>query len=251
MQLSAVKKTIQLTQKIEDCLLDLVFPKNCLSCKKEGVFLCKDCLKKIEIENLQVCPLCQHSVTESGKICRICRKNHSNLKNILVTSNYQDPLIKNLIHQLKYKFTFELAEPLSKIMIKSANKHNLPIPDLIIPVPLHPLRLRWRGFNQSFLLGKHFGENLIENLTIPIDDKILHRKKNTLSQTNIKNQKKRHLNVQEAFEIDKKFSSLVKGKKILLVDDVCTSGYTLNECASTLSLLKPRSIYAIVIARQK
>lgn len=231
--------------------MDLVFPKSCISCNKEGSFLCNECLKKIEIENLQVCPICQHSITEAGKVCRICRKNYSNLKNILVASNYQDPLIKNLIHQFKYKFTFELAEPLSKIMIRSAHKHHLPIPDLIIPVPLHPIRLRWRGFNQSFLLGKNFGEGLIENLTIPINNNIIHRRKNTPCQASIKNREKRQANIQGAFEINENFYSLIKERKILLVDDVCTSGYTLAECASTLSPLKPRSIYAIVIARQK
>ncbi|MFO7807324.1 MAG: ComF family protein [Candidatus Moraniibacteriota bacterium] len=246
---------IKSARKADKYLLDLLFPKICQSCGKKGVFLCNECLYQIEIKKIQTCPVCQKSATERGKVCRLCNRLTHNfpLHSLLISSDYQDALIKKLIHQYKYKFAFELADPLSEILIKAIKKHELIIPDLIIPVPLHPFRLRWRGFNQSALLAEKIGEHLLTNLDIPIDSQILQRVKNTPSQANIKKAAQRRENIKNAFRVNTNKENLakIKNKRVLLVDDVCSSGSTLFECASQIQPLQPKSISAIVIARQR
>jgi ComF family protein len=250
---SANKKIACGFKKADRYLLDLLFPKMCQSCGKEGTFLCQECLQQVEIKKMQTCPICQRSATEKGKLCKHCARLTENypLNSILVSSDYQNPLVKKLIHQFKYRFAYELSDPLSEIMIRSFEKHDFTIPELIVPVPLHPFRLRWRGFNQSELLAQEIGEKLLPHLTIPVQPNLLQRTRNTPSQAGFKKIRQRRENIKGAFSIDKKeASSAIKNKRILLIDDVCSSASTLLECASQIQLLQPKSISAIVIARQ-
>ncbi|MDZ7612244.1 MAG: ComF family protein [Candidatus Moranbacteria bacterium] len=252
MSLQADKKITskEAVKTIEQYLLDLVFPKQCGLCKKEGLFLCKECLGSIDIKKLQNCPICESSVTETGRVCRSCRRFHPPLEKLLISADYKDALVKKLIHQFKYKFAAELDAPLARIMIKASFRHELELPDLIIPVPLHSLRLRFRGFNQSELLAIQLARNLVPGYEVEVNNSILKKVKNTAPQAGMKDKEKREGNISQAFEANLTVQSLIKNKRILLVDDVCTTGSTLFECAKTLSPLKPKSISAIVIARQ-
>jgi ComF family protein len=127
----------------------------------------------------------------------------------------------------------------------------LAIPDLIIPVPLHPKRLRWRGFNQAELLAKYLGENMTPGFSLPVLSDVLIRQKNTTTQMKIKNYSERQKNMEGAFGINKENNNLIRSKNILLVDDVATTGSTLFECARILKKSGAASVFGIVVARQE
>ncbi|MCK5081122.1 MAG: ComF family protein [Candidatus Moranbacteria bacterium] len=235
---------------LEKATLDIVLPKHCLHCHKEETFLCPECLDLIKINSFQVCPLCQKSLTEYGEICRYCRSFKPPIDGLITAANYDNPLVARLIRLFKYKFIDQLSDPLSKILIKAYQKNKLAIPDLIIPVPLHPLRLRWRGFNQAELLAQNLAQNLLPGFPIKVNSEILTRVKYTLAQANLKKSEDRQQNVQDAFQIDLKALDKIKNRRILLIDDICTTGSTLMECGKQLRKLKPKTIQGVVVARQ-
>jgi len=137
---------------------------------------------------------------------------------------------------------------MKKIYLQSS----LPLPDLIIPVPLHDRRLRWRGFNQSLVMANYLGQELIPNLEIEIFDKIILRSKHTRPQMTIRNRRERIQNVANVFVFNKTEENinLIKNKKVLLIDDITTTGSTLFECAKVLKQNGAKKVYGIVLARE-
>jgi len=129
---------------------------------------------------------------------------------------------------------------------------SLPLPDLIIPVPLHDRRLRWRGFNQSLLIANYLSQELITNLEIETSDKIILRSKHTRPQMTIRNRRERIQNVANVFVFNETEENinLIKNKTILLVDDITTTGSTLFECAKVLKQNGAKKVYGIVLARE-
>ncbi len=176
-----------------------------------------------------------------------------------MVADYKDKLLATAIHYLKYKFVKKLAAPLSQIMIEKLRKSSLPIPDLIIPVPLHPYRLRWRGFNQSELLAQEIASQLLPGLEIPLVKNLVNKKRYTTPQRKIKKYRQRQENVRHSFQINKDFDwqqinrssqKNLNNLHVLLVDDVSTTGATLFTLAREVKKLQPKSISAIVLGRQ-
>ncbi len=237
-------------------ILDTLFPITCLSCQKPDIWLCPSCLHKIEILTTQVCPYCEKNITPAGHICLPCKinflkKNQSPpLDNLLVATSYIKHNIAHLVHLYKYNFVTDLSVPLAQLLIKALLQNNLPLPDLIIPVPLHPRRLRWRGFNQATLLANYTGRNLTPNFPIPVLDNLIIRQKYTPPQMKIKNYHQRKKNIAGIFTFSTSHQKKIKDKTILLVDDICTTGSTLLECGKILKKNGARSVFGIVIARQ-
>jgi ComF family protein len=213
--------------------LDLLFPIHCLGCAQEEYFICPSCFEKISLNKKQ--PL---------------RFNHkNNLNGLIITNHYDHPLVKKAIHCYKYDFVKDLAKPLGQLMAKKLtnfsnifNENN----SVLIPVPLHKKRLKWRGFNQSLLLT----EVISQQLKMPINNDILIRRKHTLPQAKIKDPKEKKRNIKEAFSINPNFekSSIIQNKNIILIDDISTTGATLEEAAQTLKPLQPKQIWGLVIA---
>lgn len=263
-------------EKLRTLALDTLFPIFCVSCRKEGEWICPECLEKINMLDSQVCPYCEKVITENGVICPRCKNSFSNKKisvpldALLVSAKYKENDLAKIIHLFKYSFARDLSVPLGKLIASCFSKNTLPLPDIIVPIPLHPRRLRWRDFNQSELLAQHLCQNLAPGLEIPLGNKILRRKRFTQPQMKIKNYSQRKENLKNAFAIypvrkfssptretnrdigsfDKFFSNGVKNKTILLVDDVCTTGSTLLECAKILKQNGARKVFGAVIARQ-
>jgi ComF family protein len=244
-----------LLEKIKILFLDTLFPIHCLSCQKEGEWICSECFKKIKILDLQICPHCEKVITENGKLCPSCKNSLSYreisfpLDALLVSTKYKENNLSKFIHFFKYNFVRDLSLPLGKIMTNCFSKNSLPLPDIIIPIPLHPRRLRWRDFNQSELLAKYLSQNLAPGIEIPMESNLLRRKRFTQPQMKIKNYAERKENIKNAFSITQ--SKKIKDSNILLVDDVCTTGSTLLECAKILKKNGARKVFAIVIARQE
>jgi len=205
-------------------ILNIFFPIHCLGCNQEGSFICFNCFNKLPLN------------TELPS------------NNLLIASYYEYPLIKKIIHRYKYDFVKELAKPLGLLMIKKLNnfpnnfnKNN----SILIPVPLHKKRLKWRGFNQSELLA----QVISQELNIPVINNILIRNKHTLPQVKLENSKQRKENIEQAFQINPNFKNNLENKTLILIDDVSTTGATLKECTKALKSLKPKKIIGLVVAR--
>lgn len=213
-------------------IINLLFPIRCLRCGKEGKFICAQCFGQIP----------------PSKPIKLDKQN--SLKKIIAATDYEHTFVKNIIHRYKYDFVRELSKPLGILMAKKLNKKNLNLEThnyILIPVPLHKKRLRWRGFNQSELLCLEISKQL----NIPVVSNILIRTKNTPPQAKIENLSERKTNIQKAFSINHWEQSpiSIQNKTIILVDDIATTGATLQQCANTIALLKPKFIHALVIAR--
>jgi ComF family protein len=235
-------------KNIKESILDLLFPKFCLGCHKEGTFLCQDCLFTIEISEYTFCPYCSlPKRTFAGRTCQ--KHRNQNLSGLFAATSYQNKLLKILIKNFKYPpFLKELAKPLSFLIIShfilSGNENIFNSKDcLILPIPLHKERLKWRGFNQSELIGKEISNYF----KVEFRNDILFKIRKTQPQVELKKEE-RKINIKDAFEI--KNPEILKGKRIFLVDDVFTTGSTMEEAARILKLAKAKEVFGVVIARE-
>lgn len=149
---------------------------------------------------------------------------------------------KALILRLKYGDRLEIA-PLLATWLERAGAELLPEADFLIPVPLHFFRRIKRKYNQSAILARH----LSDKCGVPVKDGVLKRTRHTPAQSGDK--KSRRRNVAQAFVIDEKHRSLIKGKTIILIDDVYTTGSTVNECAKTLLNHGAKAVNVLTVAR--
>ena len=228
-----------LTSKIKKFLLDLFFPKNCLGCKQPDTYLCRDCFNKIPLAANNACFFCQE-ITGNGRICLNCKKEIY-LDGVISATDYKNPLIRELIRAFKYHYVQELAGPLSQLMIRVLEQN---FQFLIIPIPLHRHRLRYRGFNQAELIA----EKIAEHFQLPTEKNALKRKISRTPQAKISDIEKRKLNIENSFDAGPEIKS-IENKIVLLVDDVITTGATLNEAAKILKQNNAKEVWAITIAK--
>lgn len=230
-------------------LFDTVFPQFCLRCGREGGLVCKDCLGLIEIADYQYCPFCNfpNRVIGKGK-CPSHQK--MKLNGLFSATSYKDALVKKLIGHFKYKpYLKTLAQPLSSLIIAhfllTENKTIFQQKEnsLFVPVPLIPGKEKERGFNQAALLA----EELSRFFEMPVLNKNLSKIKKTPSQTGLK-RKEREKNIQGAFAV--KNAQPIAGKRIFLVDDIFTTGATMEECAKVLKEAGGREVWGIAVARE-
>lgn len=228
-------------------LTDLCFPILCFGCGASGEWLCNDCRRRVPIRIEQRCPGCMRQITPSGETCAACADT-SPIDGLFAALHYRVPIVSRIIHTCKYRFLPGTALPLAELLADALDRNGLPLPDIIIPVPLHPRRLRFRGFNQSAEIARHLAECLAPGLDLPILEGVLLRKCHTRPQ--VKASKKERLrNLRGAFAIAKGMKKTVSGKTVWLVDDVATTGATLAECARALKKSGVTSVFGIVIAR--
>ena len=163
---------------------------------------------------------------------------------IYAATEYHDKTISELVIRLKFRGVAGISDILAGLLIRHLELARFARKDgqIIIPVPLHKKRLRERTYNQAELVAK----KVAGHLGLPARADVLKRIKNTDPQTKIADRKARHENVKNAFACAK--PEAVKGKTIILVDDVATTGATLNECARALRQSGARSVIAFVVA---
>lgn len=192
-------------------ILTLLFPHFCTGCNRIGTYLCDNCYSKIHFFGSQI---------------EITLENPA-LDTLLSAAHYQPPL-SNLIKEMKYQRVQNLAQVAADILYWSVN---IPHTDLITAVPLHPKRHQERGFNQAAAIAVHLS-NLLQ---VPYQPLLL-RTQNTPHQASISDRQHRLTHLQNCFEINIPIFSKLKNcpQKVLLIDDVTTTGTTLNECAHIL-----------------
>ncbi|OGH91440.1 MAG: hypothetical protein A2534_01735 [Candidatus Magasanikbacteria bacterium RIFOXYD2_FULL_39_9] len=206
-------------------LKDLLFPKFCVSCKQESDWLCETCLQAIL--NLK-----DYSSIDNQAV--------SNLDKITALFDYGENTVSKLIQMFKYNYLIELEDVFRKMIF--ASRLDFIIKDFVVmPVPLHPRRERERGFNQSEILANLFAEKL--GLEI---NKDLHRAVYTKQQAKLSGVARRD-NLKDVFvfrQIDK-----IVPEKVLLIDDVYTTGATMEECAKALKSVGVKVVWGLVMAR--
>ena len=227
-------------------LTELIFPSRCLACSAYGDTLCHTCLAAIPRRTSQECLVCKRP-SRNGQACPTCA-THSTLDHLLVAGHADHPVLWQAIHTLKYAHAHTLARPLAEYAVRALAHHPatssvFQTNPLLIPVPLHPQRERERGFNQSALLAQHIADRIgMHHHTDAFE-----RTRATESQTHTHSRWERLHNMQNAFAVRR--PELVRGRDIVLVDDVCTTGATLDACASVLKDAGARTVSAVVIAR--
>jgi len=228
--------------------LDIFFPWQCLYCKKEihlSYPLCKKCQVSIPIHSSFICPVCEKRIINFSKHYCFCK---TNLTALGIVSFYQNPILKKTIHSFKYQSIISLQKPLSNLMIKFLEKTNffskINKKDIIvIAIPLHKRKENLRGFNQSELLAK----SIASHLSLNYYPKILFRIKNNPPQAKINNLSDRKKNSKNIFQISN--PNLIKNKWVVLIDDVYTSGSTMQEAARILKKSGAKKVIGLVLAR--
>lgn len=229
--------------KLKDIILDVLFPPVCLNCEKnlkdrDNKFLCEDCAALIKINNTPFCPVCRARIPDNKKIC------HRDSPYLLAAAaSYDNPVIQNLIRYFKYKSFQNLAPVLGEIICNYLKLINLKLDNYAaVPIPLYPSRERKRGFNQAQLLAEftasYFNLQLMNGLKRTVNNK---------PQVGLKDDEARAKNVLNCFQV--KNPEAISGKNIILVDDVFTSGATINEAVRVLKTAGAKRIIALTLAK--
>jgi ComF family protein len=229
-----------LFSSLKQNIFSFLFPPRCVSCGKSGAFLCKKCHHKLIYLQPPLCTNCSKPI-RTGTICHKCQSQTWDIDGIYSIFKYGG-VIRQAIIQFKYENIKVLADPLSHCMAEYLQKHHLPF-DIIIPVPIHKRRLRERGYNQSSLLARR----LSHMTRTPVVEGVLIRTKHTPSQAKSDSVDQRRKNIRNAFKC---VSHDISGKRILLIDDVCTSGATLNSCATSLKSAGAASVWGLTLAKE-
>lgn len=218
----------------------MLFPPRCVSCRELGSLLCAKCREKFELVEPPLCPHCGRP-RSNGRLCPLCQRDPLQIDGVRSVA-YFDGTLREAIHHFKYYNRQALAIPLGKLMGNYWEKSPLPA-EIIVPVPLHPHRLRERGYNQAALLARELGQST----GLPVAENGLVRMRATRPQVEL-NAQERKENVSDAFHCS---SMELKGKRVLLIDDVCTTGATLEACSIALRQVGARSVWGFTLARAR
>lgn len=251
-----MKTFMEAVREIVEGLMDLLYPPRCLLCRvflAEGeghsgdrrILFCDACLAGFPELTGPVCRACSKPFapnTGEDHFCEDCLRRRPRYEALHAPYVYAENLM-SAIHHLKYGARPLFAGSLGPLLGRYARKV---MPDggqmLVMPVPLHPKRLRERGFNQSLLLARH----VAKSLRAPLDFMGLRRERHTLPQTGLSREERRK-NMRRAFRLTPQ--AKVRGRTILLVDDVATTGNTLEECARVLRKAGSERVVCLVLAR--
>ncbi len=220
--------------------LDLLFPPQCVVCGRLERWLCPACLQQIPLLDAPLCPLCGRLWDRPG-VCKACEEHPLRVSRIRAAVLFAPGAVQDALHALKYRGATELAAPLALLMEQAWQRYAFES-DMLIPVPLHPRRERRRGYNQAAWLALALGARL----QLPVAPRGLLRVRHTVSQTRLSREERRQ-NVAEAFSLAPGLN--VSGLRITLIDDVATTGATLDACAGVLLDHGARDITALTVAR--
>ncbi len=232
-----------LLKNIFGTILDAVFPWKCVGCQKLGNVLCSRCRARLVFEKNVQCPFCKETGF-FGSVCNTC-VNICNLSQVFAVFPYANPVVRNIIHDCKYTYVQKLGNLMGELLFERLFSLSIlpPTDDVVvIPIPLHHRRFSERGFNQAEGIACIFSASA--QYVMRTD--ILIRPAFRPSQINVAPQR-RLKNVTGVFAVQN--ADFIHNKKIVLIDDVMTSGSTLREAARVLGECNPKSISAYVFAK--
>ncbi|MEK7124549.1 MAG: ComF family protein [Patescibacteria group bacterium] len=237
----------EILNTFKEFLLNLLYPKFCLGCKKEGSFLCYDCKSTLDISEYRYC-LCNKPLRIFGNEIAKCNScQDKKLSGLYFALPYKERfLTKKLIYQFKYEpYLKGLAKDLAGIIAEHlflAGAEDFR-GGVLAPVPMELSKQKERGYNQSEELAKELGQTL--NAPVVLENLIKTKKTEPQMKLSAENRRK---NLFGAFKI--KNPAEFAGKKIYLVDDVYTTGSTMEECARVLRQARTKEVWGICIARE-
>ena len=226
-----------------DPFLSLLYPPRCLICKTLGASgLCAACAGQIAPVAAPFCLVCGHTLSDNH--CANCAAQTPAFRRCRSLGVY-DGVLRHAVHQFKYRDRPQLACPLGSLLAAYAHTHASDLNglrfDALLPVPMHSVRRRVRGYNQSERLARVLGTEL----GLPLLSDALVRVRPTRPQVGL-TAAARRTNLRGAFIV--KQPDLVSGKTLLLIDDVVTTGSSLHECAATLNAAGAAAVYALTLA---
>lgn len=241
-------------------LIDLIFPKNCLECKKSGDYICKDCLSRVRVPE-SICPKCNKASIDGFTHVK-CRNSYG-VDRLVSIWNYEG-VIRKAIIVLKYKYATEVVNELESYMVTKLQRGEVLLPNTycLVPIPMYWYRENTRGFNQSYELGKFIAKAMGWKF---VPDLLVRKKLNTpQAQLSGKDRKE---NIKGAFSLNANYYprnrssfaySLVStgrptqawlGYSIILFDDVYTTGSTIKEAAMILKRKGFENVWGLTVAR--
>lgn len=227
-------------RRLKAFILNLLFPLECLGCGNEGTWLCPACFRRLKFS-----PNKKNSRLKTAALDRI-----------FIAGDYDDALLADLIKKFKYHFITAIGKPLADFLIlywsgqialatlndsHAASDSQIAAADfIVIPIPLSIRRLRWRGFNQAEILARKFAANFSYPLSLGLT-----RQKHRAAQASL-DENRRLKNISGVFSYT---GQSLAGRNILLIDDVATTGATLNEAALILRAQGAKKICGLVLAK--
>ena len=219
-------------------VVDWVFPPECVGCGRLGEVLCADCFKSLPLITTGICPACGYPRGNS-KTCRGCDPLRPHFTQLRSAAVY-DGAVAKAITRLKYKSDLGIGYAFSSILVDLVRRSGWHL-DTIIPMPLSAARLKSRGYNQAGILARP----LALQLNLPMDDKSIKKIRDTATQVQL-GASDRQRNLSGAFLAT---GRSLTGKHVLLVDDVITTGATINECAAAALAAGAKEVYGVSLGR--
>ncbi len=214
--------------KIMNFIFDTLLPIKCFNCKTKNQIFCQDCLEK---------------TSKSKEYLQ---------ENMLAVFDYQDPIIKKAIWELKYHHRRYLGKKLGQLLyehlledISEIRTMSLGQKIFIVPVPISKRKNKLRGYNQSEIIAKGFFESCRENI-FELCNNMVYKKNETIPQAKISNKSKRLKNIKDTFGLNN--SEMIEGRTIIIIDDVITTGATINEIIKILKKAKAKKVIGIAVA---
>ena len=219
---------------------DVLFPPRCAGCGQVGTWLCDTCRSRFQPVVAPYCRRCGQPI-EHGTLCAMCQRGRFHHLDMARSAAVFGSPLREVIHAFKYQGNVRLAEPLAEYMLGRLRVDALRV-DAIVPVPLHPDRFRQRGYNQAALLARH----LAKATGIPLGENMVVRVRHTPPQVTL-GFRERMENMEGAFAAMN--PARVAGHSFLLIDDVMTSGSTLEACAHALKDAGAERVLGYTLAR--
>ncbi len=226
--------------RVGQAVLDVLFPARCVGCGAFGSFLCQSCQAELPSARPPRCPTCWQPQRQ-GALCGRCREESPAFQGARSPYLYQGAA-REAVHALKYNYLSALAKPMAQLMAPCVEEEVIEA-EVVMAVPLYGRRQRLRGYNQSALLARE----LSRLCGLPLAKRGLARRRNTPPQARSAQAEERRRNVADAFIADRR---RVEGRRILLIDDVMTTGATLDACARALRQAGAASVWALTFARE-
>jgi len=228
-----------LAGRVARIALDLLFPARCVGCGAGGTFVCAACVAALPEAAAPRCSRCWRPGVDG--VCRPCLLDPPPFDALFAAYVYSG-LARELVHHLKYRETTALAAPMASLLAGALAGRTSAV-DVIVPVPLSGVRRRTRGYNQSEALARALGREL----GLPVSTRALSRRRHAPPQARSAGAEERLVNVQGAFAAR---ADEADGRRVLLLDDVTTTGATLRSSAGALREAGARWVWAVAFARE-